>query len=516
MDARRHVLPKFVTLTMLDCLLSFTAGESQAKVEANTALMDYAVGTINTYVPLAHRVVFARWKDGHSPDDFVSPCFSVDTDISQYYDHSGGAFFQPKDFFKSWKKWLGSSDASLGSRDGVIDGMHWLTRELNDPFSRYLTRDELREELTQNEHGFLHLGVVVEAPSSTTFFRPNLGTPVLSEIPPALVKSSSTLLSARRVEGLPVATAVAPNSHAERMGITVGDRIVAVQQESFIGKDAAKAVYRWKNTYDKEPTEITIAKPVYAATMQDDRDVIVAYRPQRLRLPESSMLDPEASLVRYELLQGRQSSLFGSSEFGTPHKVGYIRLTRFSKATTAAFLEAVDELEKLGTESYILDLRNNYGGVIQEAMLTASSLLRDPHAVLCYTMNSRGGFTPHDVEEYVVDARYPGYLLSGEARSVTLQQVQRESPEFFNGKGWSPPSSYASLHEQSQKRGIRRAPVASTTTKGQQRIHQLASQKSLVILVNEGTASSAEVFASAVRDNGRAVALIGTKTFGKG
>lgn len=63
MNARRHVLPKFVTLTMLDCLLSFTAGESQAKVEANTALMDYAVGTINTYVPLAHRVVFARWKD---------------------------------------------------------------------------------------------------------------------------------------------------------------------------------------------------------------------------------------------------------------------------------------------------------------------------------------------------------------------------------------------------------------------------------------------------------------------
>lgn len=44
-------------------LLSLITGESQAKVEANTALMDYAVGTINTYVPLAHRVVFARWKD---------------------------------------------------------------------------------------------------------------------------------------------------------------------------------------------------------------------------------------------------------------------------------------------------------------------------------------------------------------------------------------------------------------------------------------------------------------------
>ena len=40
------------------------------------------------------------------------------------------------------------------------------------------------------------------------------------------------------------------------------------------------------------------------------------------------------------------------------------------------------------------------------------------------------------------------------------------------------------------------------------------SQKNIVLLVNEGTASSAEVFASSLRDNGR-VTLIGTRTFGK-
>jgi hypothetical protein len=41
-------------------------------------------------------------------------------------------------------------------------------------------------------------------------------------------------------------------------------------------------------------------------------------------------------------------------------------------------------------------------------------------------------------------------------------------------------------------------------------------EKQIVLLVNEGTASSAEVFASALHDNGRTVAVIGTKTFGKG
>ena len=38
----------------------------------------------------------------------------------------------------------------------------------------------------------------------------------------------------------------------------------------------------------------------------------------------------------------------------------------------------------------------------------------------------------------------------------------------------------------------------------------------MVILMNEGTASAAEVFVSSLHDNGRAVALVGTRTYGKG
>ena len=160
-------------------------------------------------------------------------------------------------------------------------------------------------------------------------------------------------------------------------------------------------------------------------------------------------------------------------------------------------------------------------------MLTASTLLRDPHAVLCYTMNSRGGFTPHDAEEYIVDKRYPGYLLSKESRSAALEQVRRESPEMLenDGAGWVPPSSFVSLHEQTTKRGIHmnnRYPANNNNNNSNKYMmnvqfqNQLRAQKKLVILINEGTASSAEVFASALHDNGRAVALVGTKTYGKG
>ena len=125
-----------------------------------------------------------------------------------------------------------------------------------------------------------------------------------------------------------------------------------------------------------------------------------------------------------------------------------IRLTRFSRSSTAGYLEAVRALEEAGAKSYIIDLRNNYGGVIQEALLTASTLLREPSTVLCYTINSRGGFNLHDVEEFVVDSRYPGYFLSTENTDVTLSNVRKTNPNnFWNG--------YSSLHEQNVKRGTK-------------------------------------------------------------
>ena len=60
--------------------------------------------------------------------------------------------------------------------------------------------------------------------------------------------------------------------------------------------------------------------------------------------------------------------------------------------------------------------------------------------------------------------------------------------------------------------------LAATAKEEEQRLPRtfLAREKSLVLLVNEGTASSAEVFASALRDNGRTSTIVGTKTFGKG
>ena len=104
-----------------------------------------------------------------------------------------------------------------------------------------------------------------------------------------------------------------------------------------------------------------------------------------------------------------------------------------------------------------------------------------------------------------------------------MAQVRRENPAMFldSGLDWSPPSAFASLHEQVAKRGIRRVAYNDDATTmlrpaDLEYRRQARDQKKIVLLINEGTASSAEVFTAALHDNGRTAAVVGTKSFGKG
>jgi len=459
------------------------------RTAANVELVEYAVGTIHT----------------------------------MYYDHTGGASFQPREFSKSFQTWLKEHRDEIDTRQAVVDQLKSRVEQLEDPFSKYLTRDELQEELQGGNKGyFLGLGAIVEAPRNN-----DVANRVSSSSSPQVFAqykdshSSSkkqSLLPASQVAQLPVVSAVAPDSPAERAGLIVGDRIVGVGQEDFLKSKCSMTALVEKYSYADNYigySDLTIAKPVYALAEDSGRDVVVAYRPTHVRIPtlwtEETSFGGGNRIVHYELLRNTPGSIFDLEQ--APTSVGYIRLTRFSKASTAGFINAVEQLEKVGATSFIIDLRNNYGGVIQEAMLTASSLIKDPHAVVCYTLNSRGGFTPHDVEEFAVDRRYPGYLLSSDDKDATIRLIKRDDPTIFTNGGvnWVPPSSYASLREQRMKRGIHSATFGKPDTS----LRNSGEQK-LIILVNEGTASSAEVFTAALHDNGRTLATIGSKTYGKG
>lgn len=479
----------------------------------------------------------------------------------------------------------------LDSRESTVKGIKWLVSTLEDPYSAYLTREELQKELYTRDDGFLGLGAIVDIPpitSSTTPSPPPLRTTRFLR----MSSSRPSLLSTTAVKNLPRVTAIVPDSPAERAGLVVGDRIVAVGDDKFLGLTRDQVirrllVYTGAENYFGYP-ECSIAKPLFAVKqnfisdsqsindniVKSESDELIGYKLSKVRLktlslepfkpfqvPSSSIeVSSRAdnnfrssssdivlasssggdSIVHWQLLTSKASifskyynydahdidfldvstktsSIPYSSSSSLVDRVGYIRLTRFSRSSTAGFIKAIEELEKRGAQSYIIDLRNNYGGIIQEAMLTASSLLRDPHMVLCYTINSRGGFTPHDVEEYIIDTRYPGYLLSSESSNVALNQAKMDDPAFFSGDGWSPPSAFASLHEQRQTRGINpSSDITAHAATSLEEKRQMNAQKKIVILQNEGTASSAEVFVSSLKDNGRLVGTVGSKTYGKG
>ena len=579
-----------------------SSGSPEEISAANEALLDHAVGTINT----------------------------------MYFDNTGGNKFDTKRMYSRWgalrayakggesglekfKKaelrrilreqadWIEINEGSLdgemaaktlledrlpstelatmppnafSTREGAVKGLNWLISTLKDPYSQYLTKEQLFQELKASSDGFMGTGALVEAPQRV--LRQGIvnlnqdevsGQESMQRSIPTYkkkVEKKPALLSTAQVVDLPVVTAVTANSFAERDGIVVGDRIVSVGKDRFLGLGADEVTRRLDSgrynaiAANRDPRQgqqiIAIAKPVKITDESSRQDRIIGYRVSRINLKPSSQsvevtleskIDDEESksrvlvqggdaIVQYKLLAPNNSIFqMGDGSEETKRSIGYIRLTRFSRASTAGYVRAISELEAAGAESYIIDLRNCYGGIVQEAMMTASTLLRDPHSVLCFTANSRGGLTPHDVEEFLVDRRFPGYFLSSEPSTVSVDQAKREDPEYFNEgpSSWSPPSAYASLHEQGVKRNLHRSGLVypsqssgdeqdlvsliaaeqdSTKRLSEKERDQLRAQKPIALLINEGTASSAEVFAAAIHDNGRSVALVGSQTYGKG
>ena len=68
--------------------------------------------------------------------------------------------------------------------------------------------------------------------------------------------------------------------------------------------------------------------------------------------------------------------------------IGYIRLNQFSANAAEEMANAINNLEKEGAEGYILDLRNNPGGLLQ-AGIEIARLWMDQGTIV-YTVNRQG------------------------------------------------------------------------------------------------------------------------------
>ena len=248
-----------------------------------------------------------------------------------------------------------------------------------DPHSRYLTTDEVEEEQAHIRGEFGGLGLEVTLE-----------------------------------EGVLKVVGVIDNTPAERAGVLAGDSLIAVNDESLEGLSLKQAERKLRGPLGARLT-LTIerkgaAKPITLTTV---RDII--------------RIDPVAYRIEGD--------------------IGWIKIKTFeNEHTFRALKDAVEGVkETLGPRlaGYVIDLRNNPGGLLDEAVAVADAFL------------GRGTI-----------------VITKGRRTSDIDRARAKHDDITGGKP-------------------------------------------LVVLINGGSASAAEIVAGALQDHKRAQ-VIGTRSFGKG
>ena len=199
---------------------------------------------------------------------------------------------------------------------------------------------------------------------------------------------------------------------ASRAGIKAGDYIVKINNNQVQGKSLSQAVDLMRGPVGSD-IELTIRRigEKKALTFNITREII------------------EIQSVKSDLLD---------------KNIGYIRLTSFNENSGQQIKKKIKELEKNDvTKAYILDLRNNPGGLLSQAI---------------------------NISDFFLDN---GEIVSTKSRKAS------ENKKWFAKQG------------------------------------DLTNGKTLVVLINYGSASASEIVAGALKDHKRAI-LLGENSFGKG
>lgn len=201
-------------------------------------------------------------------------------------------------------------------------------------------------------------------------------------------------------------------SPASKVGIKAGDYIVKINDKQVQGKSLTEAVSLMRGPIGTD-IEITVRRRGVkkALIFNITRDIV------------------QISSVKYEILD---------------NKIGYIKLNSFNENSSDQIKDALKKFKKeINITGYILDLRNNPGGLLSQAIKISDFFLED------------------------------GEIVSTKSRKSS------ENRKWFAKKG------------------------------------DLIDGKTLIILINYGSASASEIVAGALKDHKRSI-IIGENSYGKG
>ena len=211
---------------------------------------------------------------------------------------------------------------------------------------------------------------------------------------------------------------------SEGVGVLAGDKIVSVNDSAFTGKTVTneRVMHALRGPKD---TQVTIG------VVRSGTPEVLSFTITRGEIPVHSV---DAKFIIEAKGERREAK---------DMKIGFVRVNRFGENTYNEFIAAMASLKGQGATAYIVDLRENSGGYMDQAIKMANEFL------------SRG-----DLIVYSEGRAYPRY----EARANGSGRFQRDS---------------------------------------------------LVVLIDNFSASASEIFAGAMQDNDRAT-IVGRRSFGKG
>jgi carboxyl-terminal processing protease len=158
---------------------------------------------------------------------------------------------------------------------------------------------------------------------------------------------------------------VLPGTPAEHAGLAKGDLITAVNGRSIAGLPSEVATARIKGP---EGTEVTLrVRPAHTGA--------------------AKTIHVQRASVRIPAARGRMLHAGGE-------KVGYIAYATFSEGAHGELRDEADRLYRHGAKGLVLDLRGNGGGLLNEAVLSASIFLE--HGLVVSTDSRTQGHQDYD------------------------------------------------------------------------------------------------------------------------
>ncbi len=202
------------------------------------------------------------------------------------------------------------------------------------------------------------------------------------------------------------------NTPASRVGIKAGDYIVKINETQVQGKTLTEAVDLMRGPVDSD-IEITV---------------------RRRGVKKAIIFNITREIIKIESVKSKIID----------NKIAYLRLSAFNENSSKQIENKIKEIKKdKKIKAYILDLRNNPGGLLSQAIR---------------------------ITDFFLDN---GTIVSTKSRIIS------ENRKWFSKKG------------------------------------DLIEGKTLIVLINYGSASASEIVAGALKDHKRAI-LIGENSYGKG